>query len=110
MTLTQPLGHQEQIPFSLPGRFFLLARLDEQCGAIPTRTLHFEKHWRLLESMKAQYVAGNGFRKVSCVVSVCRLLTKSYRRKQLDPYGPLGQTFCDELLLLMVSLLVTLAI
>ncbi|KAK1346009.1 hypothetical protein QTO34_008478 [Cnephaeus nilssonii] len=42
-------------------------RLDEQCGAIPTRTLHFEKHWRLLESMKAQYVAGNGFRKVSCV-------------------------------------------
>ncbi|XP_064142070.1 anaphase-promoting complex subunit 4 isoform X2 [Loxodonta africana] len=44
-------------------------RLDEQCGAIPTRTLHFEKHWRLLESMKAQYVAGNGFRKVSCVLS-----------------------------------------
>uniref|UniRef100_F7CHU2 Anaphase-promoting complex subunit 4 n=1 Tax=Equus caballus TaxID=9796 RepID=F7CHU2_HORSE len=45
------------------------ARLDEQCSAIPTRTMHFEKHWRLLESMKAQYVAGNGFRKVSCVLS-----------------------------------------
>lgn len=45
------------------------ARLDEQWGAIPTRTMHFEKHWRLLESMKAQYVAGNGFRKVSCVLS-----------------------------------------
>uniref|UniRef100_G1MIF8 Anaphase-promoting complex subunit 4 n=1 Tax=Ailuropoda melanoleuca TaxID=9646 RepID=G1MIF8_AILME len=44
-------------------------RLDEQCSAIPTRTMHFEKHWRLLESMKAQYVAGNGFRKVSCVLS-----------------------------------------
>uniref|UniRef100_A0AC11BXH0 Anaphase promoting complex subunit 4 n=1 Tax=Ovis aries TaxID=9940 RepID=A0AC11BXH0_SHEEP len=44
-------------------------RLDEQRGAIPTRTMHFEKHWRLLESMKAQYVAGNGFRKVSCVLS-----------------------------------------
>ncbi|MBZ3881407.1 Anaphase-promoting complex subunit 4 [Sciurus carolinensis] len=44
-------------------------RLDEQCGVIPTRTMHFEKHWRLLESMKAQYVAGNGFRKVSCVLS-----------------------------------------
>lgn len=44
-------------------------RLDEQCGVIPTRTVHFEKHWRLLESMKAQYVAGNGFRKVSCVLS-----------------------------------------
>lgn len=44
-------------------------RLDEQYSTIPTRTLHFEKHWRLLESMKAQYVAGNGFRKVSCVLS-----------------------------------------
>ncbi|XP_021115868.1 anaphase-promoting complex subunit 4 isoform X3 [Heterocephalus glaber] len=44
-------------------------RLDEQCSIIPTRTMHFEKHWRLLESMKAQYVAGNGFRKVSCVLS-----------------------------------------
>ncbi|XP_012864573.1 PREDICTED: anaphase-promoting complex subunit 4 isoform X4 [Dipodomys ordii] len=44
-------------------------RLDEQSSVIPTRTLHFEKHWRLLESMKAQYVAGNGFRKVSCVLS-----------------------------------------
>lgn len=44
-------------------------RLDEQRHAIPTRTMHFEKHWRLLESMKAQYVAGNGFRKVSCVLS-----------------------------------------
>uniref|UniRef100_A0A8D2I2L1 Anaphase-promoting complex subunit 4 n=1 Tax=Urocitellus parryii TaxID=9999 RepID=A0A8D2I2L1_UROPR len=44
-------------------------RLDEQCSVIPTRTMHFEKHWRLLESMKAQYVAGNGFRKVSCVLS-----------------------------------------
>ncbi|XP_010606784.1 anaphase-promoting complex subunit 4 isoform X1 [Fukomys damarensis] len=44
-------------------------RLDEQCSIIPMRTMHFEKHWRLLESMKAQYVAGNGFRKVSCVLS-----------------------------------------
>uniref|UniRef100_A0ABK0LM14 Anaphase-promoting complex subunit 4 n=1 Tax=Rattus norvegicus TaxID=10116 RepID=A0ABK0LM14_RAT len=44
-------------------------RLDEQGSIIPTRTMHFEKHWRLLESMKAQYVAGNGLRKVSCVLS-----------------------------------------
>ncbi|XP_050005556.1 anaphase-promoting complex subunit 4 isoform X3 [Alexandromys fortis] len=44
-------------------------RLDEQGSIIPTRTLHLEKHWRLLESMKAQYVAGNGLRKVSCVLS-----------------------------------------
>ncbi|XP_051030052.1 anaphase-promoting complex subunit 4 isoform X1 [Phodopus roborovskii] len=44
-------------------------RLDEQGSIIPTRTMHLEKHWRLLESMKAQYVAGNGLRKVSCVLS-----------------------------------------
>lgn len=57
-------------PLFTPGLAFSVSRLDEQLGAIPTRTMHFEKHWRLLESMKAQYVAGNGFRKVSCVVSI----------------------------------------
>ena len=63
-------------PVSLLAPLSPLCRLDEQRGAIPTRTMHFEKHWRLLESMKAQYVAGNGFRKVSCVVSVYRLVLR----------------------------------
>uniref|UniRef100_A0A452SEH4 Anaphase-promoting complex subunit 4 n=1 Tax=Ursus americanus TaxID=9643 RepID=A0A452SEH4_URSAM len=63
-----PLSSVEDRLF-IPGLVFPLSRLDEQCSAIPTRTMHFEKHWRLLESMKAQYVAGNGFRKVSCVLS-----------------------------------------
>ncbi|XP_031246929.1 anaphase-promoting complex subunit 4 [Mastomys coucha] len=67
-----------QLPLSLvynsgersPVDFWLSSyRLDEQGSIIPTRTMHFEKHWRLLESMKAQYVAGNGLRKVSCVLS-----------------------------------------
>jgi len=65
---TTPCNRGEDRLF-IPGLVFPLSRLDEQCSAIPTRTMHFEKHWRLLESMKAQYVAGNGFRKVSCVLS-----------------------------------------
>uniref|UniRef100_A0A8D0L9C3 Anaphase-promoting complex subunit 4 n=1 Tax=Sphenodon punctatus TaxID=8508 RepID=A0A8D0L9C3_SPHPU len=44
-------------------------RLDEQCDAIPTRTVVLESQWRVLENMKAQYVAVNGIRKVSCVLS-----------------------------------------
>lgn len=71
---TTPCNQGEDRLF-IPGLVFPLSRLDEQCSAIPTRTMHFEKHWRLLESMKAQYVAGNGFRKVSCVVSIYRLFT-----------------------------------
>lgn len=63
-------------PVSLLAWLSSLSRLDEQRSAIPTRTMHFEKHWRLLESMKAQYVAGNGFRKVSCVVSVYKLVLR----------------------------------
>ncbi|KAM6132882.1 anaphase-promoting complex subunit 4 [Pterocles gutturalis] len=44
-------------------------RLDEQSGEIPTRTVFLESQWRVLENMKAQYVAVNGIRKVSCVLS-----------------------------------------
>lgn len=70
------LVNEEKSLVSLLGWLSSLSRLDEQRHAIPTRTMHFEKHWRLLESMKAQYVAGNGFRKVSCVVSVYKLLLR----------------------------------
>lgn len=80
--LILPLVNWREDRLFIPGLVFPLSRLDEQCSAIPTRTMHFEKHWRLLESMKAQYVAGNGFRKVSCVVSIYRLFTdESNRRK-----------------------------
>ncbi|XP_074085778.1 anaphase-promoting complex subunit 4 isoform X2 [Macrotis lagotis] len=44
-------------------------RLDEQSEIIPTHTVFLESQWRILENMKAQYVAVNGFRKVSCVLS-----------------------------------------
>uniref|UniRef100_A0A803TE43 Anaphase-promoting complex subunit 4 n=1 Tax=Anolis carolinensis TaxID=28377 RepID=A0A803TE43_ANOCA len=44
-------------------------RLDMQCDGIPTRTVTIEGQWRMLENMKAQYVAVNGVRKVSCVGS-----------------------------------------
>ncbi|XP_014792530.1 PREDICTED: anaphase-promoting complex subunit 4-like [Calidris pugnax] len=44
-------------------------RLDEQSGEIPTRAVVLENQWRVLENMKAQYVAVNGIRKVSCVLS-----------------------------------------
>ncbi|XP_051821862.1 anaphase-promoting complex subunit 4 isoform X1 [Antechinus flavipes] len=44
-------------------------RLDEQSDLIPTHTVFLESQWRILENMKAQYVAVNGFRKVSCVLS-----------------------------------------
>ncbi|XP_048365310.1 anaphase-promoting complex subunit 4 [Sphaerodactylus townsendi] len=44
-------------------------RLDEQVDDIPTCTVSIESQWRVLENMKAQYVAVNGIRKVSCVLS-----------------------------------------
>ncbi|XP_027692152.1 anaphase-promoting complex subunit 4 isoform X1 [Vombatus ursinus] len=44
-------------------------RLDEQSDIVPTHTVFLESQWRILENMKAQYVAVNGFRKVSCVLS-----------------------------------------
>nr|XP_056711207.1 anaphase-promoting complex subunit 4 [Euleptes europaea] len=44
-------------------------RLDEQGDDIPTCTISIESQWRVLENMKAQYVAVNGIRKVSCVLS-----------------------------------------
>ncbi|XP_020848011.1 anaphase-promoting complex subunit 4 isoform X1 [Phascolarctos cinereus] len=44
-------------------------RLDEQNDIVPTHTVFLESQWRILENMKAQYVAVNGFRKVSCVLS-----------------------------------------
>uniref|UniRef100_A0A7M4EB70 Anaphase-promoting complex subunit 4 n=1 Tax=Crocodylus porosus TaxID=8502 RepID=A0A7M4EB70_CROPO len=47
----------------------LSKRLDEQCDDISTRTVFLESQWRVLENMKAQYVAVNGIRKVSCVLS-----------------------------------------
>uniref|UniRef100_A0A670JA62 Anaphase-promoting complex subunit 4 n=1 Tax=Podarcis muralis TaxID=64176 RepID=A0A670JA62_PODMU len=45
-------------------------RLDMQCEDIPTQSVTIEGQWRVLENMKAQYVAVNGIRKVSCVVSI----------------------------------------
>ncbi|XP_061440018.1 anaphase-promoting complex subunit 4 isoform X2 [Rhineura floridana] len=44
-------------------------RLDMQCDNIPARAVTIEGQWRVLENMKAQYVAVNGIRKVSCVLS-----------------------------------------
>ncbi|KAL8207560.1 UNVERIFIED_CONTAM: anaphase promoting complex subunit 4 [Gekko kuhli] len=44
-------------------------RLDEQADDIPTHAVSIESQWRVLENMKAQYVAVNGIRKVSCVLS-----------------------------------------
>ncbi|XP_053260161.1 anaphase-promoting complex subunit 4 isoform X2 [Podarcis raffonei] len=44
-------------------------RLDMQCEDIPTQAVTIEGQWRVLENMKAQYVAVNGIRKVSCVLS-----------------------------------------
>ncbi|XP_060102196.1 LOW QUALITY PROTEIN: anaphase-promoting complex subunit 4 [Heteronotia binoei] len=44
-------------------------RLDEQVDDIPTCAVSIESQWRVLENMKAQYVAVNGIRKVSCVLS-----------------------------------------
>ncbi|XP_028300517.1 anaphase-promoting complex subunit 4 [Gouania willdenowi] len=44
-------------------------RLAQQSGAIPCQSLLLGNQWRELESMKAQFVAVNGIRKVSCVLS-----------------------------------------
>lgn len=67
LPLSSVYNSEDSAEYQFTGTYSI--RLDEQRHAIPTRTMHFEKHWRLLESMKAQYVAGNGFRKVSCVLS-----------------------------------------
>ncbi|XP_069781129.1 anaphase-promoting complex subunit 4 [Narcine bancroftii] len=44
-------------------------RLDEQINHIPVQTVAVENQSRTLENMKAQYIAVNGIRKVSCVLS-----------------------------------------
>uniref|UniRef100_A0A3B4YZ32 Anaphase-promoting complex subunit 4 n=1 Tax=Seriola lalandi dorsalis TaxID=1841481 RepID=A0A3B4YZ32_SERLL len=44
-------------------------RLDQQTSAIPCQGLVLGNQWRELESMKAQFVAVNGIRKVACVLS-----------------------------------------
>ncbi|XP_068175189.1 anaphase-promoting complex subunit 4 [Antennarius striatus] len=44
-------------------------RLDQQSRTIPCQELVLGNQWRELESMKAQFVAVNGVRKVSCVLS-----------------------------------------
>uniref|UniRef100_A0A4W6E3C8 Anaphase-promoting complex subunit 4 n=1 Tax=Lates calcarifer TaxID=8187 RepID=A0A4W6E3C8_LATCA len=44
-------------------------RLDQQGSAIPCQGLVLGNQWRELESMKAQFVAVNGIRKVACVLS-----------------------------------------
>ncbi|XP_054855573.1 anaphase-promoting complex subunit 4 [Eublepharis macularius] len=44
-------------------------RLDEQADNVPTHTVSIQSQWRVLENMKAQFVAVNGIRKVSCVLS-----------------------------------------
>lgn len=49
-------------------QFDLSCRLDQQSDAIPCQELVLGNQWRELESMKAQFVAVNGIRKVACVV------------------------------------------
>uniref|UniRef100_A0A8C4E8S6 Anaphase-promoting complex subunit 4 n=1 Tax=Dicentrarchus labrax TaxID=13489 RepID=A0A8C4E8S6_DICLA len=49
--------------------FTHFVRLDQQSGAIPCQELVLGNQWRELESMKAQFVAVNGIRKVACVLS-----------------------------------------
>ncbi|XP_068599512.1 anaphase-promoting complex subunit 4 [Brachionichthys hirsutus] len=44
-------------------------RLDKQSRGIPCQELVLGNQWRELESMKAQFVAVNGVRKVACVLS-----------------------------------------
>ncbi|XP_042197057.1 anaphase-promoting complex subunit 4 isoform X2 [Callorhinchus milii] len=44
-------------------------RLGEQVNQIPVQTVTLENQCRTLENMKAQYIAANGIRKVSCVLS-----------------------------------------
>ncbi|XP_019936339.2 anaphase-promoting complex subunit 4 isoform X1 [Paralichthys olivaceus] len=44
-------------------------RLDQQSSNIPCQGLVLGNQWRELESMKAQFVAVNGIRKVACVLS-----------------------------------------
>ncbi|CAJ1059951.1 anaphase-promoting complex subunit 4 [Xyrichtys novacula] len=44
-------------------------RLDQQSSTIPCQSLVLGNQWRELESMKAQFVAVNGIRKVACVLS-----------------------------------------
>lgn len=44
-------------------------RLDQQTSAIPCQGIVLGNQWRELDNMKAQFVAVNGIRKVSCVVS-----------------------------------------
>lgn len=48
--------------------FIHFVRLDQQSSAIPCQELVLGNQWRELESMKAQFVAVNGIRKVACVV------------------------------------------
>lgn len=48
---------------------FNRTRLDQQSDVIPVRGLTWGNMSRDLENMKAQFVAVNGIRKVSCVVS-----------------------------------------
>ncbi|XP_043918098.1 anaphase-promoting complex subunit 4 [Protopterus annectens] len=43
--------------------------LIDQSSNIPVQCAFFEKQVRVLENMKAQHVAVNGFRKISCVLS-----------------------------------------
>ncbi|KAF7248302.1 Anaphase-promoting complex subunit 4 [Varanus komodoensis] len=59
------LDEDEELEFSWNSS----QRLDLQSEDIPTRTVTIEGQWRVLENMKAQYVAVNGIRKVSCVLS-----------------------------------------
>lgn len=44
-------------------------RLEEQSADIPSRTVHLESQWRMLENIKAHYVSVNGIRKVASVLS-----------------------------------------
>ncbi|XP_078411718.1 LOW QUALITY PROTEIN: anaphase-promoting complex subunit 4-like [Cetorhinus maximus] len=44
-------------------------KLDEQTNQVPVQTVTVENQSRTLENMKAQYIAVNGIRKVSCVLS-----------------------------------------
>ncbi|KAG7488840.1 hypothetical protein MATL_G00038680 [Megalops atlanticus] len=62
LPLASALGCEEEFSWDLS------LRLDQQ-PVPPAQGLVLENQWRILENMKAQYVAVNGIRKVACVLS-----------------------------------------
>ncbi|XP_048862035.1 anaphase-promoting complex subunit 4 [Brienomyrus brachyistius] len=44
-------------------------KLEQQAAGVPAQMLALENQWRILENMRAQFVAVNGVRRVACVLS-----------------------------------------